>query len=72
MDEPSNEVKAMILSQELAGIKQQIYRLSVSAEARKLAGYTAEENQGIVTELERLVKLRDVFMGKIEELSPAK
>lgn len=72
MDEPPDEVKAMILSQELAGIKQQIYRLSVSAEARKLAGYSVEENQGIVTELERLVKLRDVFMGKIEELSAAK
>lgn len=72
MNELPDEVKAMILSQELAGIKQQIYRLSVSAEARKLAGYSAEENQGILMELEKLVKLRDVFEGKIGELSVVK
>lgn len=67
-DDLSNEVKSAILSQELAGVKQQIYRLSVSAEARKLAGYTDEENRGILVELERLVKMRDVLAGKIEEL----
>lgn len=68
MDDLSNEVKTAILSQELAGVKQQIYRLSVSAEARKLAGYTDEENRAILVELERLVKIRDVLTGKIDEL----
>jgi hypothetical protein len=68
MDDLSNEIKSAILSQELAGVKQQIYRLSVSAEARKLAGYTDEENKPLLVELERLVKMRDVLSGKIDEL----
>ncbi len=69
MDDLSNEIKTAILSQELAGVKQQIYRLSVSAEARKLSGYTDEENKGLLAELERLVKMRDVLIGKIGELN---
>lgn len=68
MDDLSNEVKSAILSQELLGVKQQIYRLSVSTEARKLAGYTDEENRALIIELERLVKMRDMLSGKIDEL----
>ena len=68
MDDLPNEIKAAILSQELAGIKQQIYRLSVSAEVRKIAGYSPEENKGLLDELERLVKMRDALAAKISEL----
>lgn len=68
MDDLPNEIKSAILSQELSGVKQQIYRLSVSTEARKLAGYTDEENKPLLVELERLVKMRDVLAGKIDEL----
>lgn len=68
VDDLSNDAKATILSQELAGVKQQIYRLSVSAEARKLAGYSDEENKVILTELERMVKLRDAIAGMLVKL----
>ena len=68
IDDLPNEVKRTILAQEFAGIKQQIYRLSVSAEVRKIAGYSAEENKGLLDELERLVKMRDALAAKIADL----
>lgn len=72
MDDLSNDDKSAILSQELAEIKKQIYRLSVSAEARKLAGYSDDENKPILAELEKIVKLRDVFVGKLEKVGGSK
>ena len=68
MTDIPNDVKRAILAQELGGVEQQIYRLSVSSEARKLAGYTEQENAPLVTELERLVRMRDVLTAKSAEL----
>jgi hypothetical protein len=67
-DDLPNEVKKLIVDQELAGVKQQIYRMSVSIEARKIAGYTEAENAQFVTEIERLVKVRDALNAKLAEL----
>jgi predicted component of type VI protein secretion system len=67
-DDVPNEIKKLIVDQELAGVKQQIYRMSVSIEARKIAGYTEAENAQLVTEIERLVKMRDALSSKLAEL----
>jgi hypothetical protein len=67
-DDIPDTIKFAIIRQELEGIQQQLYRMSVSCEARKIAGYTEEENKPMVNEIERLVKLRDAFGAKLEEI----
>ncbi len=70
-DDVPKDIKLTILEQELAGIKGQIYRLSYVCEARKISGYSEAEIKPLLAEVEKLLKMRDTFAAKIEEVKGA-
>ncbi len=66
--ELTNEEKAEILRDSHHQVQRRIYDLLISVEVRKGAGYTEEENKPLLTELERLAKVRDGLQAKLTEL----
>lgn len=68
-DDVPNEVKVAIITQERMGVVQQIYRMSISIKARRIAGYTDQETAPLQTELERLIKMGDVLASELAALA---
>lgn len=68
-DSVSGDVKIAIVTQERMGIAQQIYRMSISVKARRIAGYTEQETAPLQTELERLIKMDDVLKSELAALA---
>jgi hypothetical protein len=65
----SGDIKIAIITQERMGIAQQIYRMSISVKARRIAGYTDQETAPLQTEIERLIKMDDVLKSELAALA---
>lgn len=66
-DISQEEMKA-ILTQELRNTKVAIYDRSIMVEARKIAGYSEQETAPLVSDCEKLIKVRDALQNKLDEL----
>jgi hypothetical protein len=62
----SDDVKRAIVAEEVQAIEQKLYRLEIAVKARRIAGYTDEENKQLVVEIEKALRLK----GALEQIAP--